>query len=173
MFQRSAKSGTRPLKSTALLLALAVLMPLASTQESVGAADGPFAGLSGSWSGSGKILTSNGSNERVRCRASYAVASGGNNLQQSLRCASDSYKFEIQSDVNNRAGSLSGAWREVNRSLTGQLSGSIKPGELKTRIDSPGFGADISVLTTGERQQVRLNSQSTELTGVSITFTKR
>lgn len=59
----------------------------------------PFAGLSGSWTGSGSIALSDGSHERLRCRATYRVDGSGTKLQQTLRCASDSYKVELSSDV--------------------------------------------------------------------------
>src|SRR5215217_4710332 len=83
----------------------------------------PFAGLAGSWAGSGTIGTSNGTRERIRCRASYAVSVGGSNLQLSLRCASDSYRFELNSDVRYAAGEISGNWSEVTRGIGGSLSG--------------------------------------------------
>src|SRR5215207_10692389 len=72
------------------------------------AQSGPFAGLAGSWSGSGTIGTSNGERDRIRCRASYAVNSGGNSLRQSLRCASDSYRFDLGTDVSHAGGDIHG-----------------------------------------------------------------
>ena len=50
----------------------------------------PFAGLAGSWTGSGSISLSDGSKERLRCRATYQVSAADARLQQSLCCASDS-----------------------------------------------------------------------------------
>ncbi|MGZ9188286.1 MAG: hypothetical protein ACXW6R_26805, partial [Candidatus Binatia bacterium] len=37
------------------------------------AQSGPFAGFSGSWSGNGTVALSDGTTERIRCRASYNV----------------------------------------------------------------------------------------------------
>ena len=37
----------------------------------------PFAGFSGVWSGNGKVSLSDGSSERIRCRATYAVDGSG------------------------------------------------------------------------------------------------
>jgi hypothetical protein len=59
----------------------------------------PFAGLSGSWTGSGQVALSDGSNERLRCRAAYRVDPSGVRLQQTLKCASDSYTFDLTSEV--------------------------------------------------------------------------
>src|SRR4051812_14815039 len=83
----------------------------------------PFAGLAGSWAGSGTIGTSNGTRERIRCRASYAVNVGGSTLQLSLRCASDSYRFELNSDVRYAAGDISGNWSEATRGIAGSIYG--------------------------------------------------
>ncbi len=59
----------------------------------------PFNGLAGVWCGVGKVELDDGSSERIRCRATYAVGAGGTGLNQSLTCASDSYKFELKADV--------------------------------------------------------------------------
>src|SRR5215212_9282523 len=59
------------------------------------AAETPFAHLAGSWSGQGKITVQNGTSERIRCRGTYRAGETGTTLSLSLRCASDSYKFEL------------------------------------------------------------------------------
>ena len=37
------------------------------------AQSGPFAGFAGSWSGNGTVALSNGTTERIRCKAEYKV----------------------------------------------------------------------------------------------------
>jgi hypothetical protein len=152
----------------ACALALLALSPSAQAQQG-----GSFDTLIGTWSGTGTVSLASGAKERIRCQAAYALGNDANNLRSALRCASDSYKFELNSDVNSRGGTLSGAWREVSRGLTGALSGTLKGADVQARIDSPGFGADLSLVTRGTRQTVTLSSQSTELTDVSITLTKQ
>src|SRR5471030_2357422 len=66
------------------------------------AQSGPFVGFDGAWSGTGSVTLSDGSNERIRCRANYQVNSTGYNLKQALHCASDSYKFDLTSDVTTQ-----------------------------------------------------------------------
>jgi hypothetical protein len=61
--------------------------------------EGPFLGLSGHWSGAGTVTMTDGTTERIRCKAAYAVNATGKAVQQTLRCASDSYRFEISSNV--------------------------------------------------------------------------
>src|SRR6266478_664526 len=57
-----------------LLIAAAVLF-VASVCGSAGhAQSGTFAGLGGSWHGGGTVSLDDGSTERIRCRANYAVA---------------------------------------------------------------------------------------------------
>ena len=65
------------------------------------AQSGPFAGFDGSWSGNGTVTLSDGTTERIRCRADYKVNGNGLGLKQNLRCASDSYKFDLSSDVTS------------------------------------------------------------------------
>src|SRR3954468_21264971 len=91
----------------------------------------PFAGMAGVWSGNGSITLEDGSNERIRCRATYAVSPAGNGLNQSLLCASDSYKFELRSDITaGSGGALSGTWREVSRNVGGDLEGRASAGQF-------------------------------------------
>jgi hypothetical protein len=103
------------------------------------AQQGPFAGLAGSWAGSGTIGMSNGTRERIRCRASYAVSGGGSSLQLSLRCASDSYRFELNSNVRYAAGDISGNWSEATRGVGGSLSGNASMSDIRARVEGPGF----------------------------------
>src|ERR1035441_2565748 len=75
----------------------------------------PFAGLSGKWSGDGSIVLSNGTTERLRCDATYVESGGGDNLDQSLRCASDSYNFDLHISLADSAGAILGNWSELDR----------------------------------------------------------
>ncbi len=97
---------------TAVLFATAILLVSAQAQAEPGSG-GPFLGLSGHWSGAGTVTLTNGATERLRCKAAYTVNPTGKALQQTLRCASDTYKVEISSNVISEGGSLSGSWAEV------------------------------------------------------------
>ncbi|UGV26147.1 hypothetical protein E0H22_10865 [Rhodopseudomonas boonkerdii] len=134
-------------------------------------AQSPFAGMHGAWSGSGTIMLSDGSKERLRCRASYRVSSGDNALQQSLRCASDSYKFELSSDVVSEGGRVSGSWSETSRGISGSLQGRASGGRINVVADSPVFTANITLTTTGNKQSVSITSQG-DIRQVSIAMVK-
>ena len=134
---------------------------------------GTFGDLVGSWAGTGTVNLANGSSERIRCNAAYATGSDSSNLRSVIRCASDSYKFELASDVTNQGGRFAGAWRESTRNIAGQIAGTSKSGELQAAIDMPGFKAGLNIATRGNRQVVSIQSQGTELTGISISLARK
>src|SRR6476659_5413450 len=83
------------------------------------AQSGPFAGFDGSWSGNGTVTLSDGTTERSRCKADYKVNGNGLGLKQNLHCASDSYKFDLSSDVTSQGDRISGNWSEASRNIFG------------------------------------------------------
>lgn len=136
------------------------------------AQDNPFGGLSGNWSGSGTIKMADGNNERIRCRAAYAVKDGGVVLTQDLRCASDSYKFELNSAVSYSAGAVNGTWTETTRQVSGSISGRAAGGQIQVHAQSPGFSANLSVATRGNSQAVTIQPTSGDVSLVNITMTR-
>lgn len=133
----------------------------------------PFAGLAGVWSGSGSIALADGHRERIKCRATYAVSETGAGLQQSLRCASDSYKFELTSDVRSVGGGrIEGSWNEATRNVGGAIEGHARGGLFEVVVSSPAFTANLSLATHGNSQTVKISSQGTEFTGVTITLAR-
>jgi len=142
---------------------------------SAGYADsGPFAILTGEWSGGGAVTLGNGTQERIRCRATYAVGADGNHLRQELRCASDSYRFELSGDVTYQAGTLSGTWSEASRKMSGALFGSAIGGQFQVVITSVSFSANLSLTTRGDHQSiVVIAPPGGQLVGASIALTRR
>jgi hypothetical protein len=143
-----------------LLAAAALFVALVSGSASY-AQSGPFAGMAGNWSGGGTVTLDDGSSERIRCRATYAVGEGGNGLNQTLTCASDSYRFNLASNVVAQGGSLSGTWSESTRGVQGTLEGHGSNGNFQVVANAPGFSASISLTTRGNRQSVSIRSDST------------
>lgn len=135
------------------------------------AQSGPFAGMAGVWAGGGTITLDDGSTERIRCRATYAVGNGGNGLNQSLTCASDSYRFNLSSNVTARGGALSGTWNESSRNISGALEGRAGNGTFQVVASAPGFNANISLQTTGNKQSVTIRSEG-QFRGASISLTR-
>jgi hypothetical protein len=135
------------------------------------AQQGPFAGMAGVWSGGGTVTLDDGSTERIRCRATYAVGGGGTGLNQSLTCASDSYRFNLASNVVANGGSLSGTWSESSRGVTGSLEGRGSNGNFQVIASAPGFTANISLMTRGNKQSVVIRSES-QFRGASISLSR-
>ena len=148
------------------VLALTTLMPLVARAET-----GPFAGYAGSWSGNGTIATSSGS-ERIRCRASYAVDGSGVSLRQNMTCASDSYKFQVVSDVVASGGQLSGSWSELTRGASGSVSGTVSGNHFRASVAGGGFSAGFNVDSSPTRQSVTITPKGTDVTRVSVTLQK-
>lgn len=133
---------------------------------------GPLTHLSGKWSGSGTISTNTGAKERIRCRAQYKVAETGIDAQIELRCASDSYKFELQSAVSHNDGNISGTWSEVTRGAIGTISGTSKGNLLNLRASSPVFSALLAVNTHSNQQSISIQSPGSEISSVSINLNR-
>ena len=134
-------------------------------------AGGPFAGFDGNWSGAGTVALSNGTTESIRCKADYKVNASGLGLKQNLHCASDSYKFDLSSDVTSQGDRISGNWSEASRNIFGNLQGTAGGGQIDVKVESAGFTATLTLRTTGNKQTVQLTSQG-DIRGVSITMVK-
>ena len=164
------------LKPSASCLKTAVLasgLLLISAQAQAEPGSGPFLGLSGHWSGAGTVTMANGATERIRCKAAYAVNVTGKAVQQTLRCASDSYRVEISSNVISEGGSLSGSWAEATRGVSGNISGRASGAEIVANVAGGGFTAHLDVRIQGERQSVTIRPQGgTDVTAVSIALRK-
>jgi hypothetical protein len=173
--KRHVNKGTRVAKPPAplrrLIVAAATLVAALALTSTSYAQSGPFAGMAGVWSGGGTVTLDDGSTERIRCRATYAVGNGGNGLNQSLTCASDSYRFNLASNVVASGGSLSGTWSESSRGVNGSLEGRGGNGNFQVIASAPGFSANISLTTRGNRQSVVIRAES-QFRGASISLSR-
>ncbi len=134
-------------------------------------AGGPFAGFDGNWTGSGTVALSNGTTENIRCKADYKVNSNGLGLKQHLNCASDSYKFDLSSDVTSQGDRISGNWSEKSRNIFGNLQGTAGGGQIDVFVEASGFAANLNLRTNGNKQNVQIDSKG-EIRGVKITMTR-
>jgi hypothetical protein len=130
------------------------------------AQSGPFAGFDGSWNGAGTVTLSDGTSERIRCRATYKV-DGGSALAQTLRCASDSYKFDLSSDVTSQGDQVTGSWGEASRNIYGNLQGTAGGGRIDVFVEAAGFAANLTLTTRGNKQSVSISSKG-QIRDVSI-----
>jgi hypothetical protein len=149
-------------------LAGLVLFAAASTTAQAG----PFSSFEGNWTGSGTVTVNNGTKERLRCRAHYNVGEGGATLEQNLTCASDSYKFNVVSNVRAQGGAITGSWSETSRGANGEISGRIGPTQISAQVEGPGFTARIGIAARGGRQSVTISPTGTDITNVSVTMSR-
>jgi hypothetical protein len=142
---------------------------IALGQRPAWAAD-PFAAFAGSWSGSGTITAKDGGRERLRCRGTNSES--GNSLKLGLRCASDSYKFELSSDIKYDGGSISGSWNETSRGVAGSLSGKATSTHIEASAQTVGFTASLSIALRGNSQSVSIRSPGSEISEVSVSLAR-
>ena len=135
------------------------------------AASGPFDGIDGVWGGTGTLTYASGTKERLRCRAQY-VQNDDDNLQQALRCASDSYNFQINAYLENQDGDLVGRWEELVLEISGTVTGSAETGRIEGSLHGPGFVAELKVTTNGNRQRVQILTPDQDIREVSIEVRK-
>lgn len=133
-------------------------------------AGGPFSPLAGRWIGGGILRMPGGSEERIRCLATYAVSRGGDALTQLLRCASASYLVDVRADVAEQGGELSGTWVEATRGASGSVSGEVRGPVIRATITGAGLTAALSVVTRRLTQSVSIRLAGPDLAGVSATF---
>ncbi len=143
--------------------------------DETAAAGGPFAGMSGAWSGSGTVSLNSGTKERIRCTAQYLVKDDDNNFQQALRCQSASYKFEVNAYVDHSGGSLSGFWAELVNNVRGDVSGRVTGTHVQAQLKGTGFAAVLDLVTRGNSQQVTITPSAdtnTQVQKVAIVLRK-
>lgn len=164
-------------RSVGVLAGSAVLAMLAAapgmTTAFAAEQPGVFLNLSGDWAGDGTVNTNSGASERIRCRASYVVNTKGDNLQQELRCASDSYKFEVSSTMIYDNGAIKGTWAERNENVIGELSGLVYPDRISGGVHGSIFTAKVAVITDGSKQSVNIEPTGTSIKAISITMKKK
>jgi hypothetical protein len=161
----------RAVRTLTLALLLTATATVGHTQTG-----GAFTSYAGNWSGTGSITIAGGNDgkggtERIRCRGMYTVSGGGNSLHQTLRCASDSYRFDLTSDVTANGNSISGRWGEESRGVNGTLQGQISGGDVTALVETNAFAATFNMTSTGNRQTVAIASKG-DIRAVNISLTR-
>lgn len=133
----------------------------------------PLSPLAGTWSGGGTLSTSDGQQERLRCRASYDVAASGSEVRLNLRCASESYNFDLAGNAEYNGGAISGQWTEATRNASGTISGRASGDHIEASARGDSFSANLSLTTRGDRQTVSIRPQgAANITAVSLSLSR-
>jgi hypothetical protein len=128
-----------------------------------------FAGLGGSWSGTGHLKLENGQREAIRCSANYVTRSGGNAMGLSLRCASASGRVELRASLEARGGRVTGTWEERSYGVNGGISGVANGGNLRLVFSGSLSGAML-VTTNGNSQSISVRTDTSALQGVNVSL---
>ena len=169
MSRKFPQSNVFQVQRIALAIGLFLLPVSASAQQDAG---GAFSKFAGNWSGEGTVKTTAG-HERIRCKVHYDVAQGGASLNQTLNCASASYKLEIRSTVAAKGTRLAGKWNELTRDTMGNISGTITSTGIQAMIDGIGFTAEMAMSVEANRQSITINpTGATDISQVAITLTR-
>ena len=168
----------------ALVLMAALLAPVSitatakpvTTGETPPVLENPFANLAGWWGGKGRLRFKDGKMEEVRCRATYFVEDDGDALRQNIRCASQSGKIELKSQVRHSNGVLSGEWREEMYNVSGTLDGGVTPAgfrvSVKSTTDTAAMTANMDIIVKERRQLVEIHFFSETLLGLTLLLEK-
>ena len=165
MLKALTKKAIYAVAAFAFAVALTAMSGPAKANES------PFGAMNGAWSGGGTITLASGAKEQIRCRATNAVDGSGANLQLTLRCASDSYKFELQSNVNLNAGAVSGTWAETTHRVGGTITGSASANRIAVRVEGT-IAAMLTVSTKADKQQISIEAPGSEMSAVAISMNR-
>jgi hypothetical protein len=155
-----------------MIVVFAAVLALVSPAQTQGS--GAFSDLAGNWTGGGSLKIGNNADESIRCRAQYRVGSNGATASIELRCASDSYKFELQSNVRFQNGEVRGDWSEKTRGAAGMVVGSIKGDRIAVRVEGQTFSALLSLTTRGDKQSIAITAPvGREMSEAKITLNRR
>lgn len=157
------EGGTRALVS-AVILSGALATPAF--------ADGPFAGLTGTWRGAAEVRLQSGTSETLKCFAYYTPKGAGEELGLAIRCASASNKIELRAQLAATGGKVSGRWEERTYNASGDVSGSAQDGRLALTIDGGAFKGSMAVKTSGTSQTVSIKTEGIALLGVNINLSR-
>ena len=88
-----------------------------------------------------------------------------------LRCASDSYNFELQSTATHSNGAVSGTWSENTRHVGGNIDGSARGNAINLRVSGV-ISATLGVSTNANQQSISIQAPGTELQSVAISMSR-
>jgi hypothetical protein len=131
-------------------------------------AQNTFTSMGGAWSGNGMVHLRGGTQERIRCQASYDPTSSGQSLKLELRCASDAWNFDLSGSIVQNGLSISGTWFESVNRVGGRITGQYNGGLIQARAEGDIVTALLTVKTTGTRQSFLMEAPGAWAEQVSI-----
>ena len=132
----------------------------------------PFEKLAGRWVGEGRLGVRDNATENVKCRVTYVVVQGQDQLKQTIRCASASGSIEVQSVVDHVSGNLSGTWTELVRNMSGEIKGSVTPRGFRVAVRGEGLNANMDIVVMGTKQIIEIQFINSSLIGLTLILEK-
>ena len=132
----------------------------------------PFEPLVGRWVGEGRLGVRGSATEQVKCRVTYARLTSGDQLRQSIRCASAAGNVEVQSVVSHSGGILTGSWKELVRNWSGNLSGTVTPKGFRVAIKGESLTANMDIILIDARQVIEIQFIDSSLIGMTLVLEK-
>jgi hypothetical protein len=171
MVKGRAALGSAALKFAGLWLLAAAAAWSACTwrAEPAAAVDvSPLESLEGRWVGEGRLGVRGNATEQVKCRVTYIYARDGDQLKQTIRCASAGGNVEVQSVVSHLAGKLTGQWKELVRNLSGELEGTATPRGFKVSVKGESLNANMDIILRGTKQLIEIQFINSSLIGLTL-----
>jgi len=94
-------------------------------------------------------------------------------LRLNLRCASDSFDFNLASDVQYQGGAIAGSWSESSRNAAGTISGRADGRRIEAIARGENFAATLALTIGVGRQSVVIEPQGTDVRSVAVTLSRR
>jgi hypothetical protein len=132
----------------------------------------PFEKLAGRWVGEGRLGVRDNATENVKCRVTYILAQGPDQLKQTIRCASASGSIEVRCVVDHVAGSLSGFWTELVRNMKGEIRGSVTPRGFRVAVVGEDLNANMDIIVLGAKQVIEIQFINSSLIGLTLILEK-
>jgi hypothetical protein len=132
----------------------------------------PFEKLAGRWVGEGRLGVRDNAPEHVKCRVTYILANGQDQLKQSIRCASAGGNIEVQSQVAHSAGTLTGSWTELVRNMSGEITGTVTPRGFRVAVKGDTLNANMDIILQGSKQIIEIQFVNSSLIGLTLVLEK-
>jgi hypothetical protein len=152
-----------------LLLAAAACGACAGSVAPASAVDvSPLERLEGRWVGEGRLGVRGNATEQVKCRVTYLYTRDGDQLKQTIRCASAGGNVEVQSVVSHLGGKLTGSWKELVRNMSGELDGTATPHGFKVSVKGDSLNANMDIILRESRQLIEIQFINSSLIGLTL-----
>jgi hypothetical protein len=132
----------------------------------------PFPPLAGRWVGEGRLGIKDSPPEVVKCRATYFLTDGKDELKQNIRCATSGGSIEVQSAIQHAGGALTGTWKELQHNIEGDLSGQVTKTGFRIVVKGADLAANMDILVNGAKQIIEIQFFNSSLIGLSMVMTK-